>query len=350
MRSMLNILALCICLAGAAALAGCDNEESMATPPPAKVEEKAVRVEVLPIQPVMLQDVLILPGETEPDKDVCVSAENAGKVTWLGVEEGDWVTQGCVIARQDVAAVDARLLQAQAAEKLASEQLRRRQQLLEEGVLAKEEFDRMAAELDQSKASVQEIKVNKDYGEVRAPISGVVNTRSVDCGEYMSSGDQLVEIVDPSVMRININVPEMDIPHVSKGQKVNVSVDALPGRTWKGVVDFVSFKADATSKTFKVRVLTDNGDGAIRAGMLARVTLRLKVIENAVAVPLHAIINQGGERLLFVEQDGLARARTVTLGIIEGERAQVLSGLEPGERLIVTGHTMVEDGTKVAVQ
>ena len=99
-----------------------------------------------------------------------------------------------------------------------------------------------------------------------------------------------------------------------------------------------------------MRVLTDNKAGLIRAGMLARVTLLRRSIQNAITTPLFAIINQGGERLLYVEENGIARARTIRIGIIEDGRAQVLEGLSLGDNLIVAGHTMVEDGMKVTVQ
>jgi len=341
-KYIIPTLTLCLMLA----LAGCGDSESEATAnvPPA---EKAVKVSVIEVTPITLNDYLALPGETEPDQDVCVSSESAGTVIWLGVDEGDWVEKGALIARLDAASSDAKFNQVKASKKLAAEQLRRRRELLKKGVLAQEEFDQMEAELERTEASLKEMLVNVQYGVVRAPISGVINSRYVDKGERLNVGDKVVDIVNPSVIRTTINVPEMDIPYIRKNQEVTVTVDAIPGRSWKGVVDFVSFKADRASKTFKVRVLTDNPDGVIRAGMLGRVSLLRRSMEQAITTPLYAIINQGGERLLYVEENGIARARTVKLGVIEGERAQVTEGLKAGDKLIVAGHNMVEDGMKV---
>lgn len=328
-------------------LAGCGDQPSEANAP---APEKAVKVVVSKVEPVTLTDILTLPGETEPDADICVSSESTGTVIWLGVEEGDWVEKGALIARLDSASSGARFDRAKAARKLASEQLRRRRELLEKGVLAQEEFDQMEAELARTEASLKEMQVNVEYGVVRAPISGIINKRYVDQGERLNAGEMVVDIVDPSIIRTNINVPEMDIPYIKKDQEVTVTVDAIPGRTWKGVVEFVSYKANRASKTFEVRVLTDNPDGLIRAGMLARVSLLRRSLESTITTPLFAIINQGGERILYVEEDGIARARTIKIGIIENDRAQVLEGLKAGDNLIVAGHTMVEDGMKVKVQ
>lgn len=327
------------------ATTGCDSDpKSQAN---TVIPEKAIKVVTAEVIPVTIEDTLNLPGETEPDKDVCVSSESSGTVVWLGVKEGDRVKRGQLLARLDGASSDAKFDRAKAAKRLASEQLRRRAQLLEKGVLAQEEYDQIQAELDQSEASLKEMQVNVEYGIVRAPISGIINKRYIDRGERLDAGSNVVDIVDPSIIRTFINVPEMDISYIKKGQKVTVSVDALPGKTWDGVIDFVSFKADKFSKTFEVKVLTDNTSGEIRAGMLARVSLLRRTVKNAVTTPLYAIINQGGERIIYVEKDGVAKVRTVELGVIEGERAQITKGLKPGEKLIITGHTMVEDGMKV---
>ncbi|WP_319541820.1 efflux RND transporter periplasmic adaptor subunit [uncultured Pseudodesulfovibrio sp.] len=326
--------------------AGCND-----TPTEAKmIESKAVRVVTAEVKPVTMIDMLTLPGATEPDADVCVSSESSGTVIWLGVKEGDRVEKNALIGRLDVASSGARFDQAKATKELVTEQLRRRRELLKKGVLAKEEFDRMEAELARSEASLREMQVNVEYGVVRAPISGIINHLYLDRGERVKAGEMFVDIVDPSIIRTTINVPEMDIPYIRKGQEVTVTVDAIPGRIWKGVVDFISFKADPASKTFETRVLTDNPDGVIRAGMLARISLERRALKDAVTTPLYAIINQGGERLLYVEENGVARARTIEIGVIEGDNAQVTKGLKIGDKLIVSGHTLVEDGTKVNAQ
>ena len=107
---------------------------------------------------------------------------------------------------------------------------------------------------------------------------------------------------------------------------------------------------DSATKTFRVRVLVDNSKHEIRPGMIARVVFLRRMIPDAVSAPLFSIMDKGGERLLFVEEDGIAHARTVSIGIIEGNRVQITKGLQPGDRLIVTGQRDVEEGMKVQVQ
>jgi membrane fusion protein (multidrug efflux system) len=97
-------------------------------------------------------------------------------------------------------------------------------------------------------------------------------------------------------------------------------------------------------------VLVENSAREIRPGMIARVALIRREVPDALAVPIFAILNKGGERVLFVEKDGVAMARTISVGIIEGERVQITSGLSPGDRVIVSGHMEVEEGMRVELQ
>jgi len=158
-----------------------------------------------------------------------------------------------------------------------------------------------------------------------------------------------MDLVNVDRIKINLNVPEMDVRFCRPGQEADVRVDAFPGKNLKGAVDFVAYKADPATKTFPVRVLVENPGHKIRPGMIARVSLTRRIIPDALVAPLFALVDKGGERLVFVEEDGVARARTVVPGVIKGDRIQIVEGLSPGDRLIVKGQTEVEEGTKVQV-
>jgi membrane fusion protein (multidrug efflux system) len=142
----------------------------------------------------------------------------------------------------------------------------------------------------------------------------------------------------------------MDVRFIRSGQKTPLRIDALPGAELVGTVDFVSFKADPATKTFLVRTVVDNPEKRIRPGMIGRVAFLRRVIPDAVAAPLFALVDKSGERIVFVEKDGRAESRTVAIGVIEGDRVQILEGLAPGDRLIVKGQTEVEDGMPVNVR
>jgi membrane fusion protein (multidrug efflux system) len=137
---------------------------------------------------------------------------------------------------------------------------------------------------------------------------------------------------------------------VLEGQKTPVKIDAFPERQLIGVIDFVAFKADPATNTFLVRTVIENPFDDIRPGMIARVVFVRRIIADALMAPLFALVDKGGERLVFVEKDGVVQSRTVSIGVIEADRVQITSGLNPGDHLIVRGQTEVEDGMKVIVQ
>ncbi len=339
--------------AGAEKAAGATGVNATEAPPvavQAPKQEYVVNVKVQTVTPVAMQDILVLPGETEASSDVRLAAERGGVVEWVGVTEGQHVQQGQQITRINLAALQAALDRAKANLTLAEEQLRRRKDLYSRKVLSREELEQAENEEAVAKANLREAEVGYNYGIATSPVRGVINKVYVDPGEYVGEGDPVADIVNVSVMRINFNVPEGDVRFLQEGQKAEVRVDTYPERRWTGTVDFVAWKADEATRTFQVRLVVDNPEGRIRPGMIARASFVRRSLQDALTVPLFSVQDKGGERIVFVEKDGHAHARTVQLGVIDGDRVQVLTGLEAGDRLIVAGHTEVEDGTKVNVR
>ncbi len=349
-------IVLTIILLSCLGLAGCNSEsnaEDHALPGSgnnAARDREAVLVEVREVIPEPLHDVLLLPGSTEARNDVRLSSERAGRVEWVGFTEGDTVKKGEIIAKIDLSALKAALDRAQASYDLKKLLAERRQSLFERKVLSLEELDQALTEMVKAQSDLRTTQVEHEQGIVRSPIDGTVERMHVDPGEYVNQGDPVADLVNIDTIRVHVNVPEMDVRFIQSEQKVGLRVDAYPEAQWVGHVDFVANKADPATKTFNVRVVVDNNDGRIRPGMIARVVFLRRMIQDAVTAPLYVIQDKGGERVIFVEKDGVARSRTIEPGVIEGDRVQILSGLRAGEKLIVKGFAQVEDGTRVHVQ
>jgi membrane fusion protein (multidrug efflux system) len=345
-----SLTILLILWLAALVILGCKDQESVANTDNNSTEAPAVAVSVVVVEPVAMRDVVFLPGETEAYEDVQVAANTAGRIEWIGPREGQKVNKGDLLARIDVSALKAALDHAEAAYKLAYDLCQRRQRLYERKIIAKEEFDQSETQCTLALTDLEQIKVKYNHGFPKSPITGIINHLYVDVGEYADIGKPIVDIVNIDRIKINVRVPELDIRFVRKGQKTPVRIDAFPDLTLIGTVDFVAFKADPATKTFLVRSIIDNPDHDIRPGMISRVAFVRRVIPNAVVAPLFSLVDKGGERILFVEKDGLAESRTIAIGVIEGDHVQITSGLNIGDHLIVKGHTEVEDGMKVVVQ
>lgn len=331
-------------------LVGCQEQSTPGNAARNASEEFVVNVRVETVAPSSMQDMLVLPGETEAAEDIRLAAPRGGPVEWVGVTEGDRVRRGQAVARIDLKSLQAARDRARANLHLAEDQLARRQTLHEREVLAREELDQARTEQAVARTVLREAEVSLGHGSVVSTLDGIVNAVFVDPGEFVGEGDPVAEIVNTSTMRIHFNVPESDIRFLAEGRPATVRMDAWPDSRWMGTVDFVAWKADPATRTFRVRVVVDNADGRIRPGMIARAVFVRRTVADAVAAPLFSIQDKGGERIVFVEENGVARARTVAIGIIEGDRVQILSGLRSGDRLIVAGQAEVEDGTRVNVR
>ncbi|WP_147820111.1 efflux RND transporter periplasmic adaptor subunit [Salidesulfovibrio onnuriiensis] len=340
-----GIAALAV-LVGVVALGG--GESPSKANEPRAVE--TVKVTIQKVEPRAIRDELVLPGQTEAYHDLTMSAERGGRVETANFREGDEVKAGDVIATIDLSALQAALNRTRANYELARKQADRKARLRKSKVVSMEELDKAETELKVAENNLREAEVNFRQGQIIAPVDGIINDLAVDPGEYVSAGDKVVELVDVKTIRINVDAPEMDVRYLKKGDPVSVTIDAWSDGAWQGVVDFVAYKADSATNTFKTRVVVQNQDCRIRPGMLARATFQRRNIEAAVTAPLFALQDRGGERILFVEKDGVAQARSVEIGVISGDTVQILSGLESGENLIVTGQTDIEDGTRVTVQ
>jgi membrane fusion protein (multidrug efflux system) len=331
---------------------GCNRSES--SPQPAKNEEqeqrKLVQVSVVTVEPSPIRDIIVLPAQTEAWQDVRVAADTAGRVDWIGPREGHEVKKDQLMAKIDVSALRAALDRAEAAFKLAEELYQRRKQLFERKIVNQEELDRSRTESILAQGNLRQTRIEYQRGFTQAPISGFVNYLYVDEGEFVDKGKPLLDLVNVDKIKINVDVPELDVRFIRTGQKVKVTVDALPGSEWEGTVDFVAYKADPPTKTFQVRVIIANAGHRVRPGMVARVAFLRRVIPDAVTAPLFALVEKSGERMVFVEKDGVVQARTVSIGVIEGDRIQITRGLNPGDRLVVAGQTFVEEGMRVHVQ
>ena len=351
MRWLKQVLGIGIALTLAAAwMGGCGRSESGTKPENNKNAPRTVQVSVATVEPSPMKDILVLPGETEAWQDVRVGADMGGRVEWIGPKEGDFVKEGDLLAKIDVSSLKASLDKAEAALKLSEDLYERRLKLFERKIINQEELDKAQTERTLAKASFRQAQTEYDRGFAKAPISGLVNYLFVDEGEFIDRGKPLVDLVNVDKIKVNVNVPELDVRFLKPGQKAMIRVDAFPEKEMFGTIDFVAYKADTATKTFLVKVLVDNPGHDIRPGMIARAVFLRRIVPDALSAPLFALVDKGGERILYVEKDGVAHARTVSIGIIEGDRIQITKGLEPGDRLIVTGQKDVEEGMKVQVE
>jgi Cu(I)/Ag(I) efflux system membrane fusion protein len=173
---------------------------------------------------------------------------------------------------------------------------------------------------------------------IRSPLSGTVIESSVITGSVVSKEDNLFEVSDLSSLWIMANVYERDITLVKKGQVVEITISAIPEKTFSGTVEAINDVLDETTRTFKVRIGVDNTGGLLKPKMFCQCQFKAQFSEKLLAVPLSAVQTMEGEKYVFLPKgEGSFEKRAIKTGRELGNYLEVLEGLEPGEEVVTEG-------------
>ena len=339
-------------IAALAILAACGGGERGRGPEavvPSGPREDAVPVRVAEVRPGRFRESLELTGTLAPLAEVTVSTENGGLVRELGFEKGDRVETGAILARVGDDLAESRLAQARADLAAAEANYAKVSKLFERQAVPRQDLVAATSRRDRERARVRELTLLLERAVIRAPIDGVAVDRPVDVGEVLAPGTRVTTLQRTDRLKVRVDVPDTEIAWVTRGTTGEVRVDAWPGRTFPARVTFVGPAADPNSRTFPVELVLANPRGELRPGMVARVRLLHPPREDAIVVPLDAVLRRAGGFAAFVVEDGVARERELVLGGRAEGRVLVRSGLAPGDLLVVAGQRDLEDGRPVRV-
>lgn len=314
-------------------------------------EAPPVNVTVLPVtaEP-QLPDTFDLPAVIEPNQIVTVAAEVAGRVEWIGPREGAMVRAGDVLMRLNTDLLQAEFESAQAQAKNDQTEFERQQGLVRGGAAPTRELDQAATKLAISAADLQKVRARLQRTQILAPASGVLNDLRVEQGEYVQAGTAVAEIVETEIIKVAVNVPERDVAFFSPGQTVGIRAD-IKGRpqSFQGMITFISSVADERTRSTRMEITLANKDGLLHSGQIVQARLTRQVLEDAILIPLLAVIPMEHGYAVYVVESSKAQRREVQIGIIKGDRVQVVKGLRPGDQLVVSGHRFVAPGQDVNV-
>ena len=205
------------------------------------------------------------------------------------------------------------------------------------------------AQRDSLEVNLRAAMERLDDAIIRAPISGVIGSRSVEPGVMLMQGAPPFTIVSADTVRVGVEVTEVIINQIQPGQDVTVHISAANELPFVGQVTMVSPAANERTSTFSVEISVDNSDGLIRPGMFAEVFFTRQQAEGVVIVPRAAVLMSDGEHVVYLASGNVASRRVVDIGIDNGVEIEITCGLSTGEPLIVTGQNFVTDGAEIVV-
>ncbi len=304
-------------------------------------------VEVATARQDTVVDAILATGQIEAIQSAELRAEVDGRIVEILMQEGSEVGKGDGLFRIDDRELKAEVARAEAERDLAEQALTRTRQLLEQNASSTADLERAEATARSNRAALALLEVRLSRTVVRAPFAGVVGQRLVSLGDYVTSSDPLVTIqtVDPT--RVAFTVPERYARDVRSGQRVVFRVASLPAEEFSGMVDFVSPSVQLPARTLLVKAVVPNGRRRLQPGMFAEARLATATRPRAVVIPEQAILSVQGTQIVWVVTDGKVARRPVTIGVRAPGEAEITSGVDAGEQVVVGGLEMLQDGAPV---
>lgn len=342
-RPLLRIGALS--LACVLALGACKgNGEAEAKAAEEKVEAVPVETAAVSRRAVAASYTGTAPLEARAESQVV--AKTSGVALQVMAEEGQQVRAGQVLVRLDAARASLQAMQTGAQLRKLEANYARSQALAKDKLVSMNDNEQLRFDVENARAANRLANLELGYANVVAPISGVIAQRMIKPGNFVQINTPIFRIVDTSQLEAVLNVPERELATLKAGLPVQLLVDAMPGRAFSGTVDRIAPVVDSGSGTFRV-ITRFEGGGTLQPGMFGRLRIDYDSRKNALVVPRVALLDDEGEPAVFAVRGSKVARVPVKLGYIDGEWAEVLTGLKSGDIVVTAGKTALRDGTLV---
>lgn len=331
-----------------------------------KVAEENIPIAVRTFKAAKIEFTDLLPtlGTIRGKSEVELKPEASGLIRAMNFREGDLVKKGQVIINLDDREPRLRLEYAESKRQTAEVQLkltRKRlsvnEQLFKIGAIIRPKLEESQIEVEQSQTQVETAAREVALAQnelartvVKSPIDGVVGTKQVDVGEYVTPQSVMATIMEVGSVYIELGIIERDIERIRMGQRVKVSIDSLPNVTFDGRVDNLSPMIEGKSRTLTAKVKVENPKGQLLPGMFARAEIAVFEKPEALVVPTSALKDMDGDgkfEAVFITQESKAALKPITLGYLTTDYAEITQGLQEGDQVVTEARGNLKDGSEV---
>jgi len=316
----------------------------------AAAETPLVTVSVLPVKVGAMADKITSYGNLVPRRTVNIVPDNPGKVKEILFTDGQEVAAGTPLVVMDTDIAEAQVAASRAQADADMQNLKRTQSLSRQGLDSTYSLEQAQA---RAAASASDLQINtRKLAQLtlRAPFAGRLGTRRVDAGAYLNVGETIVRL-DDTALQVEFRVPSTILSKPTKDMAVYVDVPGDPsGSHTNATLTFIDPAVSTDTRSVLLRALVSDGQHQMRPGLYVRVTLAISTTKDALIVPAEAVVRDLGSAYVYVVDSGdVARRRTVTVGLSDGDKLQLTSGVMAGDRLVTIGQFRLRDGDKVKV-
>ncbi len=350
MRRFLRAPLLLLTLFAMPLLGGCGRGEASggAAAPPARPQPPPVPVLVAEVTRQALAVEVSTVGTLRSPETTMVASDIAGIIVELNAPEGREIAKGHLVARLDDSQTRAMMQVAEARTKNAQIALDRAKPLVRDGVAPQQTLDNAVAEMATAEGLLEEARTRFEKTRIKAPFGGRVGIQTAQLGQFVSSGDPIIELTRLDPLELVFGVPQEQAATARVGQRVQARIGRC-GAAFEAVVEAIDPQVDPRTRTLAVQSRVDNRDRALIPGMSARVRLVVGELTDRLAVPREALVSQGTRYLVWVvDGEGKVQPRPVVPGRYLPDVVEVREGLEVGEQVVVAGHQKLRPGAGVA--
>ena len=311
-------------------------------------KKNPIAVNGIVIKPEVFNSNLSLSGSIEANEQVEIRSEVSGIVESIHFKEGSNVSKGQLLFKVNDSELKAQLSQATTKEKLAAENERRAQLLLQKEAISQEEYDIARAEYASTKAQSQLIKAQIAKTSVRAPFSGKIGLRSISPGTYITPTVLVAKLVNIEKVKISFSIPEKYAAQIKIGTLIDIMVSGT-AKPYTAKIYAIEPEVEVTTRTLKIRAIADNTDGKLFPGTFADVKLPLNTINDAIVIPTEAIVPVQEGKKVFISNMGKAKEVMVEATTRTDASILILSGLNAGDTLITSGVMSLKNDAPIKV-
>jgi membrane fusion protein (multidrug efflux system) len=305
------------------------------------------------VQAETWQPYLAAVGSLVANQGILVTTEVAGKVSAIRFESGQQVEAGTVLLEIDDSVEQAELEGIVAERRLAEQQFKRREELLDSKTISRSDVDEARLRLENAAAQLAAKRAVIAKKRITAPFSGWLGIRRVDLGEYVQPGTTIVPLEALQPIYVDYALPERHLDQISVGQAVEIEVQAYPAEIFTGRIAAVNPGIDPGTRSLQVRAELENPQARLRPGMFAEVRTVLPQRPAVLTVPQTAITYNPYGDSVFVIQQGESGAsvqrRQVATGGVRNGRVEIVQGLQSGERVVIAGQVKLRNDQAVVV-
>lgn len=304
---------------------------------PVLVETQPVRIKNIPY-------VVVAIGTLIAAEQISISAESNGYVKQVLFKGGQYIKRNDVLLTLDDIKAKADLLSSEADYLTARSKYERTLTLKKKGFIAKQDIALVYSDMQNKLAQKLEAEDTLNKKTIRAPFSGYLGKRSISVGDYITSGQKLIDLVNRKQLKIDYSVPEQYLNDLNIGQSVKITVDSMPNKQFNGEVGFISPTVDNQTHTVALQASIPNPKNLLAPGLFVTVKQSIKKAKSVLLVPEQSIIKTLQNTIVFKAVDGKAQSVVVNAGDLINGEIIILSGLSKKDVIVIEGQHQLHDG------